>query len=478
VNLRALVKQEEGIAMLIVISLIALVSVLGVTLLETVRGESTRSAHAVWREESFHAAEAGLDDYIAKIIDDHVYYSHYVHPGEATRSGAGAGCTNVAAGSAWPAACGLTWTYPNGKDTWRGNTGSVQLGNGYEYDLQITAPSPGSKSIRILATGRKVGSTSTTDERAIEAFIRPSSIADFQMIANDDIQYGSTATTEGKIYAGIDANNVKHGIGHQGTAKANVYAEGCVGTTVNMSNHTCSGSGPTLQNGALTYNQSTIRTVLKNPVNFGSFLTSLTDIKRAAEYAGVKLDGNYAAWRLTFQTDGTFTVKHCTAALNVAQVSPTCTNNTPSSMAVPSNGAVYSPQTVIVSGVVDGRLTVASDQDIVVAGDISYESLTDDVLGLNAKNNVYVADWATGNDLTWRAATLAQSGEWRSYTCSPTTKNKMTFIGSTATFGGGCMSLYATRDYQYDDNLFWLPPPWFPTIEDAYTIYLFRELQA
>jgi hypothetical protein len=94
------------------------------------------------------------------------------------------------------------------------------------------------------------------------------------------------------------------------------------------------------------------------------------------------------------------------------------------------------------------------------------------------------------NTLTWRAATIAQSGTFRSYgydsqlrTSEPNyvgdgKRTTMTFTGSTATYGGGSMSLFATRVYQYDSSLLYLPPPWFPTLQDAYTLVMSREVAA
>ncbi len=54
----------------------------------------------------------------------------------------------------------------------------------------------------------------------------------------------------------------------------------------------------------------------------------------------------------------------------------------------------------------------------------------------------------------------------------------MTFTGSTATNLGGYMAQFRTRVYQYDATLAYLQPPWFPTVEEAYTVQLFRELPA
>jgi hypothetical protein len=54
----------------------------------------------------------------------------------------------------------------------------------------------------------------------------------------------------------------------------------------------------------------------------------------------------------------------------------------------------------------------------------------------------------------------------------------MTFQGSTSTNLGGSMGMFQTRVYQYDDSLLYLQPPWFPTVDGAFTILLSRELAA
>ena len=180
--------------MILMVLVAALLGVLSLTLLDTVQSESGRSGRAVARDAAFQAAEAGIQAYESKLVDDNTFYSHYMAKGESTRrstSGtvvAGSTTTNVA----WSA--GTTWTYPNGFDKW------VSLGNGFEYSLQITPPSAGSSSIDIVGVGRPTGSTSSN--RKIETLVRPAGVTDFQMLANADINYGTAATTKGKIYAG------------------------------------------------------------------------------------------------------------------------------------------------------------------------------------------------------------------------------------------------------------------------------------
>ena len=88
-RLRVAVRREDGVAMVLVVALYAMLVLLAVTLIATVLAEGTRSATAVRRDAAFQAAEAGIDDYTAKLVDDHGYYAHYVHPGESTREAAG-----------------------------------------------------------------------------------------------------------------------------------------------------------------------------------------------------------------------------------------------------------------------------------------------------------------------------------------------------------------------------------------------------
>jgi hypothetical protein len=432
--------------MVLVVFVTALMTLLSVLLIDTVLSEGDRSAEAVRSDSSFAAAEAGIDDYIAKLVDDRLYYVHQVHPGEATRLDSGG--TQVAAGTAW--AYSLVWTYPNGFDHWR------QLSNGYEYSLQVTPPTAGSLSVKIVSTGRKVGST--TDMRRIEVLVRPSSLADFQRVVNGDVAWGSTATTNGKLYAAGT-------IDHDGIARADIYAEENVTGSV------------TLQNGAQKYDHTNIRTVIKNPVNFNALLASLVDIQRASQVAGVYLDDpTKAAWKIVFQSNGTFTARSCTlnGGQDPAAAQPVCGSTT--TYTVPANGAVYTAQTAVVSGQVNGRVTVGSNDDIVIADNITRIQAGDDVLGLVAKNDVLGATYTPFN-LTWYASVIAQSGTWRGWTSSET-HGTMTWYGSSTTNLGGHWTMFHTRDYSYDESLLYLPPPWFPVIEDAYTIVLFRELPA
>ena len=467
-RLGLLVRQEDGIALVLVVLLVALLAGLSVTLIDQVTSESGRSATAVTRQASFEAAEAGIDDYISKLIDDHLFYVHYVAKGEATRLAPG--YSNVTTSpntpvatlpTAWPYA--VTWSYPNGKDQWR------QLTNGYEYDLQITAPSAGSTSTGIIATGRPIGDTNISHRRVIQVLARPTSLTDFYRVVDGDVGWGSGASTYGKIYAN---GNVTH----DGTAYASIYATGSISGSVSM------------QNGSQKYTPSTtpnLASQIKNPIVFSSFLTSLSDISRAAQQSGVYLNAaGITAWKLVFSSAGTFTVQSCTSS-NVATNVPTCAPTTVTSCGgstcnVPSNGAIYSTGDVIVSGSVKGRVTVASDGDIIIGGPIAPVTPGTDVLGLDAYHDVIVAGY-TPQNLTWGAAVLAQTGTWHADAASGahTSPATMNFTGMAATKDGGSFAgMFGTRNYNYDSTLLYLSPPWFPVLDSLYETNLFRELPA
>jgi Tfp pilus assembly protein PilX len=109
-------RSEDGFAMLTVLGLLVLLMVLAFSLINAMQGEASRTRSALKRDAAYQAAEAGVDEYISKLIDDRLYYVHFVHPGEATRRGSSSGRL-VAAGATWQQTDGNAWTYPRGKDT-------------------------------------------------------------------------------------------------------------------------------------------------------------------------------------------------------------------------------------------------------------------------------------------------------------------------------------------------------------------------
>ena len=344
--IRRRLREESGQTMMMVVILTDGARVLGTMLAQAVQTDDTQSGNANTRQLAFSAAEAGLDDYISKLLDDNQYYLHYVAPGESTRrSTTGVNVSPVNPPSAptpWPSAYGTSWTYPSGKNNW------VDLGNGYSYNIQVTAPQQGTNNtnyLDIVASGKQNGaSASYATERVIEELLSPSSVADFQMLADANISYGSTATTKGKIYAGVDPNNPnnKYSVNHDGTAYGNIYAEGSVTGGVTMMN------GATKYSGAL----GNIRSVIKQPIAFTNFTGSFTDIKLAAKNAnGIYLNTANKVWWLTFNSGGTVSISSCNAASAVEDIQPTGCVAMPARHSRCLRTAPSTPeQTVVVAG--------------------------------------------------------------------------------------------------------------------------------
>jgi Tfp pilus assembly protein PilX len=563
--LKRIIQREDGIAMATVIIMISVMTLLSIVLIDQVRTESNRSAASVKSDAAYQAAESGINDYMAKLVDDPQFYDHFVANGESTRRQCSsfntsglctASGSTVSPGGTW--ASGVGWTYPNGKNTWYNGTGSTTTIGNYAYNLMIAPPSGANSRdyVTVVSTGciQDAGVTplvcdSSVPQRSIEVHLKTTTPADFAfMYGQTPTQWGQTAATYGRIYVAPKLNSsgaiVDPGnICHDGTAYGDLMSEAglvnpsrCYGNTatypspLNGSNASVTLAGtpaPQIYDTAHTPHAScpygsNPACPLKSAVKFSSFVSSLTDVSNSAAMntPTTNFDVSGAAWRIMFYagsgTAGTVSIWRCnsaSASQTNAYSAPTGCNSTPTySGPLPKNGSIYTRQDAIIyyssdtNAVVNGHVTVASGGDIVVGTNIHYQSeyggANDDVLGLIAKNNVWVARFAP-DTLFWRAAVIAQTGMESVYDCSyvPTTRvrslsSQMTIVGSIAdATGDGCAQAfnyrgdyvggYASRIYASDDGSYssqytalkFLFPPWYPVI-DTQTTALFREVPA
>jgi hypothetical protein len=416
--------------------------------------EARQSISAAEYGAALHAAEAGVNDYIAKVTEDHLYYGHEVHPAEDRRTRTAGG--TIASGQPWPG--DPTWTYATADryQSWR-PVGAAD--SQYEYNLVVSPPGGGTVAITVTATGRKRSDPRV--RRSIEVQFQGTSVADFQMLSAASVSYGSAATTNGKVYSKINVN-------HDGLATKGVYAEGNITGSGTFQDDKCNGSGST---------GCKFSDVMK-PIDFNTFSGSLTEVRRASQSSGgggIYLDlAGISSYRITFHAAGTLTVEKCTSGTGDDAAPSGCSNHL-TNVAVPSIGAIYATKNVLVKGTLKGRVTIVSTDNIVIIDNIAYANGMQDVLGLIADENIYVADY-TPNTLTWYGAVIARSGRYAQYDCSTGKSGTYTHVGAVATANGGCMSGYATRVYNYDVNLQFLQPPFFPVLEEAYKILRYREI--
>ena len=69
-------RDERGIAMVYVVLVMMVMSSIAFVTLESIQHEQTTSYSQTNKQTAYQAAEAGIDDYLAKMKDDPQYYGH------------------------------------------------------------------------------------------------------------------------------------------------------------------------------------------------------------------------------------------------------------------------------------------------------------------------------------------------------------------------------------------------------------------
>jgi hypothetical protein len=526
---RARILEDSGIALISVMFLMALFVVVATSLTSLTSFETTRSGDTIRANNALQAAEAGMNVYIADLTEDTGFFLDYIAAGEARRTHNGAkypttaganANTNVALSPSWGRTA--TWTYPSDITTdpgWRTLTGTS-----YQYLIEVFPDSSQPNDIRVVAIGRPTPSNTspasdTSEYAAVESYLNALSISDFQMLSASDFSYASSATTNGWVYATDNDSGTPAWVCSDGTATADLFTENTLSSYVEKGSG-CNGK-TTLVSPAREYasnSSPSIRTVINQPITFSDLRESPQIVASGGGDGAIQLDAisngidlepttNVPnAWWFKFQTGGTVQVYSCMKAYTkqnnvytyypVEYSQPTCTlyhtytlNSTTTD--------IYTPEDVIVSGTVDGQVTIYTpgggkatsgddsyaNGDVVIGDNISYQTPGSDVLGLVANENLIIACWEPENNLSWTGASIELNGRWEAdsdTTLSPrctTTHNSMTFTGSTAVYGGSSMSAtFNTRTYDYDPTLRYLPPPDYPQIPSAFKVMYERQV--
>ncbi len=480
--------RQRGSSLITTIALTGILALLVLASLSFARSSNQQSARQARADIAIQVADAGVNQYVSRLVEDPRYYEHYVDPAEDPRIDPTGRV--FPPGSTWTP--GVSWTYAGASQTWSAMQDG-RFGNA-AYSLRVSPPASGSDIVTILSTAKADRTSAAPVTRTIQSQVRPSSLADFQMISNATIRYGSTATTTGKLYSAVDIN-------HQGVARAPAYAAHYTCSHGNSSAACSSNSAPSsvYQEGA--YSSATVPSFsdyFPTPIDFSQFTKARLDIKDAATAQGLKFDDPGAsAWMLQFLADGRARVWKITNTTDPGASIGTNGYQCPSVYTLPSGTAyayMYFEQSVIVSdgstrrdncsattgprnSVVNAFVTVATKGNVYIGGNISYASPGNDVLGLIAAGEVIITEY-TPRELTWRAATLAQSGQWRTNrSARDGNHDSMLYIGSQTTFGGGYASMFDEREYQWDETLARLRPPLYPVLEGSWETFYWREVR-
>jgi hypothetical protein len=464
---------QSGQSLILVLVTCSILAVLVGTVLRQSQGTTSGTTRDARGAVALQAADAGVSRYVSRLVTDPLYWSHYVDQAEDTRLDPTDGNRAYAPGSAWPAGK-TTWTYSTA--SWTGIQPATDRFGKAQYRLRITPPT-NSDVVTIRSVGRTLGSGANVRTRQVQAQVRPGSLADFQALSNTSISYGSSATTTGKIYSANDVN-------HDGTAKGTVYAVDRV--TGNSSFE--GGKYDRLTNPTTTQ-------LYPSGVPFSQFTDDLADIKAAATSQGNLFnDATAKGWLVQLTAAGQANVWRITSGTSAGLASTLntlstaeCNSSTTYSRTINNFSVMWFTQPVVIGSgdnpctttgaldsVVDGRVTIGSADDVYVGGNISYETSGDDTLGLIATSDLIITDYAPST-MTWRAATLAQTGQWKTNGSSGS-KSSMSFTGSQAMYNGGSAPMFNSRFYNYDDTLVYQRPPLFPTIEGTWETVYWREV--
>ena len=288
-------RQQSGQTLIVVIFISAIAALLVIASLSWAQSSVFQTAASNRSDIALEAAEAGVQVYISRLVENPEYWLNYVDTAEDPRTDTTTGST-VNPGGTWVS--GHAWTYPAKIQTW------VTLQNARfglaKYNLRLFSDPNDQNSIFVQSTA-EVGA-GTPVIRSIVAQISPESIANYQMISNASIAYGTTATTTGKIYSAQD-------VVHQGTADAPIYAEHEVCRN-DSSGATClrsDATDPAFSVGG-AYDSTTTPSFsdkFPTPIDFTTFTGAISNIESAAKATGLYENNSaVSAWEIQFLSSG------------------------------------------------------------------------------------------------------------------------------------------------------------------------------
>ncbi len=344
------------------------------------------------------------------------------------------------------------------------------------YTLTITPPTNGSTVTTVSSVGAV---PHMTGGRTILAQLGQPSFSNYIFLSNTELVFSATSTTTGPVHSNVGINFNGTNNGPVASARAS-YVSGVDGRT-----HTgVWGTGgpqsqwqypvPSVDFSKVTVNLSTLQTQ-SQPANGG---INLGNSGGAGWYLQLKtgVPASFDLYKVTSET---------TSGINKTFVR---------NQVVPTNGIVFSPEEVWISGTnFGGRMTVVAAylpdtaskrRSINVIGDLTYAAMDGSAaIGLVAQQDVFVPRYVPST-MTVDAAVLAQYGSVGYDTSNGGLKASFTLFGAIAqnsnSYGFktlGCGSYctgFPTTVYDFDSHLIYAPPPSFPTTGN-YSVLNWRE---
>jgi len=481
------IPRYKGSALAYALVILTIVMIILVSMLGYITSQLKFSFNRVEKEKAFQIAEAG------------VYYYRWYLAHETS------GRTAEQLDAFWngnPRPLGVATTYVASYE-----------GIG-EYRINVTPPTSGSTIVTVQSEGHTYKMPDV--KRKVSVRFRRPSWSEYIFLSNSFMNFGSESETYGKVHSnyGIRFDGLAHNTVSSLPAKFNDSTYGGnrdefgVHTTVNPTDPEAPSSSWPWPAGTIPNRPDIFMGGREFPVpevSFTGVTADLANMKSKAESGqGRYFDGEGLGRKIILKSNGTYDV--CTvkeANPNTHAISRyfqndgtgtcnNCTGNCLSNYTIVNNGVIFVENNAWVEGTINNnRVTIVAanlsgggaEKDIYI-GTNSNTNLTyaayncNNMLGLVAQRDIRVLG-SCPNNFTVDAALLAQTGAVGINDNGFSGKTSLTFNGAIASYLQPYFhhgnSGFAVRYYNFDNNLLYCPPPYFPT-GNEYSIDRWEEL--
>ncbi|KKR21683.1 MAG: hypothetical protein UT50_C0005G0017 [Candidatus Moranbacteria bacterium GW2011_GWA2_39_41] len=482
--------NSRGSVLAYALVIMAIVAIISTSMLKYITSQLRFSFYRSEKEQSFQVAEAGIYFY-------RWYLAHQV-----------SGKTAQQIKTFWQSGNPYGVNTPYEAEFFDPEGGAIG-----KYRIQVDPPDLDSTIVMVKSTGWTYKDPDV--KRVVQTRFRRPSWSEFAVAANDVMRFGPGTEVFGKIHSnnGIRFDGVAHNIVSSSMDK---YDDPDHSGGNEFGVHTHISPTDLLPPNAVPQRVDVFQAGRQFPlpvIDFNGVLSDLNNIKTESRKptgnllnncttTGCYFDNTGGGRRIILKDNKTFDM--CTVDTynatsysiskykKVANPNKTCDSCSGQCLAnypIPTNGVIFVEDNIWVEGTInDSRVTIVAAN--LVSGtkanvyignnNLLYTNFDGkDIIGLIAQNNISVVLNSQDN-LTIDAALLAQSGRVGRDYYSGNHKNSITVNGSIATnlrygFAYTDDTGYDTRVLNFDNNLLYYPPPYFPTGTE-YSIDLWDEL--
>jgi Tfp pilus assembly protein PilX len=510
--------DKKGSALAYALVMMAVVSIILVSLLQYISAQLRFSFYRGEREEAFQITEAGVYFY-------RWYLAHEI-----------SGKTAQQIKTFWQSGNPYGVATPYEAEFFDPEGGAIG-----KYRIQVTPPETDSTIVIVKVTGWTYKEPNT--KRIVQARFRRPSWSEYSIAANDVMRFGAGTEVYGKIHSndGIRFDGVAHNIVSSAMDK---YDDPDHGGGVEFGVHTHVNAPPSSGiNDAQRPNEAPPNAVPNRvdvfragrqfpvpTIDFNGVISDLNNMKTESKISGhglyfdttgsgrsvmLKNNGTFDMCTVNSYGSASYSITNYAGIITGATKHPsdngkvcttndccavsTCANITGNgngkcvsltNHVIPNKGIIFVENNVWVEGTIDNarvavvaaNLLGGTKSNIYIGNNnLLYTNFDGkDIIGLVAQKDISVIR-DSQNDLTVDAALLAQSGRvGRDYYSHSYDKNSITVNGSIVTnlrygFAYTDGTGYDTRILNFDNNLLYFPPPYFPTGTE-YSIDLWDEL--